>query len=367
VVERGGSADRRIRFVGVPVLLWSVYLIAIGGDVNAAWRHHAVIALGLALMIAVGFCELDARGGGARVGARAGAAAALFLVWAVQLTDPQLDRARDERWQWDGEVVGRLLGTAFAAEQPLLAVDAAGSVPYFSRLPAVDMLGLSDAYLAHHRPADFGAGVLGHELGDGAYVLSREPDLVLFCHSLTEPEPCFRSGIEMLQHPEFSASYRLIRLEGQDPYRFRAVVWARAEEGRIGIRRSRDEVVVPAWFATNTATSAAHLGFDRRLVVSVAARSPAALAALPLAPGRWTVRAMGRGSPPRVLVSQTGSRRWQSGKGSVAFELADGVEPRVDVLVRAAAPSQIFVLEAIRFERTPLEVERSDPDQEHGE
>jgi hypothetical protein len=326
-----------------------------------------VIALGLALMIAVGFSELDARGGGARAAARAGAAAALFLVWAVQLTDPQLDRARDERWQWDGEVVGRLLGTAFAAEQPLLAVDAAGSVPYFSRLPAVDMLGLSDAYLAHHRPADFGSGVLGHELGDGAYVLSREPDLVLFCHALTEPEPCFRSGVEMLQHPEFAASYRLNRLEGQDPYRFRAVVWARAEGGRIGIRRSRDEVVVPAWFATNTATSAAHLGFDRRLVVSVAARSPAALAALPLAPGRWTVSAIGRGSPPRVLVSRTGSKRWQNGKGSVAFELADGVEPRVDVLVRAAAPSQIFVLEAIRFERTPLEVERSDPEQEHGE
>lgn len=367
VVARGGAADRRIRFVGVPVLLWSGYLVAIGGDVNAAWRHHTVIALGLALMIAIGLSELDARGGGAQVAARAGAAAALFLVWAVQLTDPQLDRAREERWQWDGEVVGRLLGTAFAAEQPLLAVDAAGSVPYFSRLPAVDMLGLSDGYLAHHRPADFGSGVLGHELGDGAYVLSRRPDLVLFCHSFTEPEPCFRSGHEMVRSPEFAASYRLIRLEGQDPYRFRAVIWARAENGRIGIRRSRDEVIVPAWFATDTATSAAHLGFDRKLVVSVAARSPAALSALLLAPGRWTVSAIGRGSPPRVLVSESGSKRWRSDQGSVTFELADGAQPRVDVLVRAPAPSQIFVLEAIRFERTPLEVERHDPDEKHDE
>ena len=227
-------------------------------------------------MIAIGLAELEAREGGARAAARAGAAVALFLVWAVQLTDPQLDRAREERWQWDGEVVGRLLGTAFAAEQPLLAVDAAGSVPYFSRLPAVDMLGLSDGYLAHHRPADFGSGALGHELGDGAYVLSREPDLVLFCHTFAQPEPCFRSGVEMVRSPEFAAAYRLIRLEGQDPYRFRAVVWARAEGGPIGIRRSENEVVVPAWFATDTATSAAHLGFDRKLVVSVAARSPAA-------------------------------------------------------------------------------------------
>jgi len=360
-VRRGGAEDRRIRFVAVPMLLWCGYLVAIGGDVNAAWRHHTVIALGLALIIALGLSELETRGGGAKVAARAGAAAALFLLWVLQLSDPQLDRARNERWQWDGEVVGRLLGTAFAAEQPLLAVDAAGSVPFFSRLPALDMLGLSDGYLAHHRPVDFGSGALGHELGDGAYVLSREPDLVLFCYRFTQPEPCFRSGLELVRSPDFAAAYRLIRLEGQDPYRFRAVIWARAEKGRIGIRRGPSEVVVPAWFATDTATSAAHLGFDRKLVVSVAARSPAALAALPLAPGRWTASAVGYGPPPRVLVSETGSKRWRSGEGSVAFDLARAREPRVDVLVRAAGPSQIFVLEALRFERTPLEMESRDP------
>ena len=366
-VRRDGEADRRIRFIAVPVLLWCGYLIAIGGDVNAAWRHHTVIALGLAMILAVGLTELEARGGPARLAARAGAAAALFLVWMVQLSDPQLDRAREERWVWDGEVVGRLLGTAFAAEQPLIAVDAAGSLPYFSKLPAVDMLGLSDGFLTHHRPADFGTGALGHELGDGSYVLSRKPDLVLFCHTFAQPEPCFRSGIEMIRSPEFSDAYRLIRLEGQDPYRFRAVVWARAEGGRIGIRRSPNEVVVPAWFATDTATSAAHLGFDRKLVVSVGKRSPAALAGLPLPPGRWTVSAIGRGSPPKVLVSKSGSKQWSSGEGSVAFELAGGRDPRVDVLVRAAAPSKVFVLEALRFERTPLPVEPRDPDQKHAE
>jgi len=360
-LRRGDAAHRRIRFLAVPMLLWCGYLVAIGGDVNAAWRHFTPIALGLALMIAIGLSELDAREGGARVAARASALATLCLLWVLQLSDPQLNRARDERWQWDGEVVGRLLGTAFAAEQPLLAVDAAGSVPYFSRLPALDMLGLSDGFLAHHRPSDFGSGVLGHELGDGAYVLSREPDLVLFCYRFTLPEPCFRSGIEMLDDPRFAAAYRLIRLEGHDPYLFRSVIWARAEGGRIGIRRSESEVVVPAWFATDAAASAAHLGVNGKLVVSVAARSPAGVAALALVPGGWTVSAIGRGPAPRVLVSETGSKTWRSGEGSVAFELAGGGEPRVDVLVRAAGPSEIFVLEALRFERTALELESRDP------
>jgi hypothetical protein len=283
----------------------------------------------------------------------------------AQLSDPQLDRARNERWQWDGEVVGRLLGTAFAAEQPLLAVDAAGSVPYFSRLPALDMLGLSDRFLAHHPPEDFGLGAPGHELGDGAYVLSREPDLVLFCHRFTEPEPCFRSGFEMARDPRFSADYRLIRVEGHDPYLFRAVIWARAQGGRIGIRRSESEVVVPAWFATDVPDSAAHLGFDRRLVVSVAAGSPAGVAALPLAPGRWTLSALGRGPLPRVLVTQTGSKRWRSGDGSVGFELPAGGEPRVDVLVRAPGPSAVFVLDALRFERAAAQVQGGDPREQH--
>jgi hypothetical protein len=362
-VQRGGAADRRIRFVAVPVFLWCGYLVAIGGDVNAAWRHFMVIALGLALVIGVGLAELDARGGNPKLAAGAAAAGALFLLWSVQLSDPQLDRARNERWPWDGEVVGRLLGTAFAAEQPLLAVDAAGSVPYFSRLPALDMLGLSDAFLAQHRPPDFGSGAPGHELGDGAYVLSREPDLVLFCHRFTEPEPCFRSGVEMMHRPEFAAAYRLIRLEGSDPYLFRSLIWARAEKGRIGIRRSPSEVVVPAWFVTDAGASAAHLGFDRKLVVSVAAASPAGLAALPLAAGDWTVSAIGKGRRPRVLVTETGSKRWRSGEGSAAFSLPADGDPRVDVLVRASGPSEVFVLEALRFERAASQVEGGDPRQ----
>jgi hypothetical protein len=363
-VRRGGVADRRIRFLAAPTLLWCGYVILIGGDVNAAWRHLTPVALGLALMIAVGISELDARGPGGKLFARVGAATALFLVWAFQLSDPQLDRARNERWTWDGQVVGSLLGTAFAEEQPLLALDAAGSVAYYSRLPALDMLGLSDSYLAHHRPDDFGSGALGHELGDGNYVLSREPDLALFCYRFVVPDPCFRSGLEMMRDPRFADLYRLIRLEGQHPYLFRFVIWARAEGGRIGIRRSQSEVVVPAWFVTNAGANTAHLGFDRDLVVTVGPRMPAGIAALALPPGRWIATAVGEGPAPRVLVSQTGSKAWSNGEGSVAFELTGSDESRVDVIVRAAGPSSIFVLDELRFERTPLGVEGRDPRQQ---
>jgi len=156
-------------------------------------------------------------------------------------------------------------------------------------------------------------------------------------------------------------------VEGNDPYLFRAVIWARANGGRIGIQRSESEVLVPAWFATDVPNSAAHLGFDRRLVMSVAVGSPAGLAALPLAPGRWTLSAIGRGPLPQVLVSQTGSKSWHSGDGSVGFELPAAGGPRVDVLVRAQAPTEVFVLEALRFERAASQMESGDPRQQHGQ
>ena len=56
---------------------------------------------------------------------------------------------------------GRLLGAAFEREQPLLAATAAGALPFFSRLPALDMLGLNDRFLARNPPPN-----LGQDYGD---------------------------------------------------------------------------------------------------------------------------------------------------------------------------------------------------------
>ena len=57
-----------------------------------------------------------------------------------------------------------MLKEAFGDQQPLYAVDNAGCLPNFSGLPALDMLGLNDHYLAHHPPPNIGTGYLGHEL-----------------------------------------------------------------------------------------------------------------------------------------------------------------------------------------------------------
>jgi hypothetical protein len=348
----------------MPVAFWCAYVVAIGGDVFPAWRHFTPIVVGLCLILAVALAELDRHPGRARSVARAASGVGLLLLVGLQLVDPQNQRAREERWEWDGEVVGRLLGSAFAAQQPLLAVDAAGAVPFFAKLPALDMLGLTDRALARKRPPDFGAGALGHELGDGAYVLGREPDLVLFCLPTGGAQPCFRSGIEMLADPRFAARYRLIQLEGDDPRRVRTQLWARAEGGRIGIERTPTEVVVPAWFATGA--QPARLGSDGRLRVEVAAGAPASVAALALERGLWRVTPLGIGPAPRVSTAVAGSRRLRGREASALLLVGSGMpDLQVDVVMSAGAAGEPFALERLRFERVPLAAQRHEPGAEH--
>lgn len=65
--------------------------------------------------------------------------------------------------------------SAHAASDDIVAVDAAGIIPYHTGLRAIDMLGLNDVHIAHLSVATLGAGHAGHEKFDPAYVLAQEP------------------------------------------------------------------------------------------------------------------------------------------------------------------------------------------------
>jgi hypothetical protein len=58
-----------------------------------------------------------------------------------------------------------------------IAVASAGAIPYYSRLPAIDMYGLNDAHIARQ---PFPAGAAGRLMKwDNAYVLARRPELIV--------------------------------------------------------------------------------------------------------------------------------------------------------------------------------------------
>jgi len=165
--------------------LWCLYIVRIGGDFIEFRFLVPVLPFAFVLILGVVFKVIQQRG------VRA-ALLALVLFGSVQhaatfgralrmgaianraelrapLTDPSSD--------WVG--IGKVLGRAFAgAPQPLIAVMPAGAIPYFSRLPAIDMLGLNDRWVARHGiPLE---GMAGHaRLAPLRYLVERRANLVL--------------------------------------------------------------------------------------------------------------------------------------------------------------------------------------------
>ena len=59
-----------------------------------------------------------------------------------------------------------------------IAVSAAGAIPYFSGLPALDLYGLNDRHISR-QPFSEAHAYTGHAKWDSSYVLSEEPELVV--------------------------------------------------------------------------------------------------------------------------------------------------------------------------------------------
>ena len=80
-------------------------------------------------------------------------------------------------------------------------------IPYYSGLPTIDMLGLNDVHIAHHGKRD-PMMRFAHQVGDGAYVLSREPGVILFGGFLKkEASGYFVSDRQIWSSPEFERHY----------------------------------------------------------------------------------------------------------------------------------------------------------------
>ena len=112
---------------------------------------------------------------------------------------------------------------ANAPEGSVIASTPAGSIAYHSSHPVIDMLGLNDEHIAHGQVGEMGSRRAGHEKGDGAYVLSREPEFILLgnvavlARPLSEEEMpakiVQRSEEEIWASPEFHRDYERVAVE----------------------------------------------------------------------------------------------------------------------------------------------------------
>jgi len=334
--------------VAIPLtvaLAWTGYLILIGGDIFPGWRQLLLALVALATLIAEGAAQAAPRLGLGPVVATT--VPVLLLTLPDQLRDLENIRARHERWEWDGLSIGHLLRTTVGDRAPLLAVDAAGALPYWSGLPSLDMLGLNDAYIAHHPPASFGKGGIGHELGDGDYVLRRAPDIIAFNNAAGYRKPQFLSGRQMLRRPEFTRNYQLVPVVGRIGNRAAGDLFIRREGGKLSVVRSEAGLEIPGWFFASDRARAT-LGRHGDLVTPVSDAVPGDLPPLEVPAGTYRLHVEPADAGLRVGVRCHNLSPHASEGDAAVLELARKQSLRILV---APPPGATIELRSVRLER----------------
>lgn len=185
---------RRIPVAYVASLLvgWSVYVTYIGGDSLSRFRFfQPVLPIFYALIAASGAALFVSLRPSTTVGAPLRATMLALLVGAA-ITYTILPSANgigasSLRYETAQLEARQIIGSWLRQEVPdttLVAVIAAGTMPYTSERPSLDMLGLNDEHIAHAPFPQFRSGA-GHEKYDSTYVLDRKPQIIIVYDSLT--------------------------------------------------------------------------------------------------------------------------------------------------------------------------------------
>ncbi|MCA9509404.1 MAG: hypothetical protein KC560_01780, partial [Myxococcales bacterium] len=191
-----------------------VWYLRIGGDALVYYRMWAWAQPLVALLLGHAVGALLAPPAGLARRALVAVAAALPLACLPNSFagfDIAYLRTDDARIR-DLGALGRFL--AARAPHATIAANAIGAVGFASRLPVVDMLGLTSARVA--RAPGKALGVPGHESHDGAWVLDQRPDVVLvgIPRASAAPlpieqafQPAFPSDLDLLADPRFRRDY----------------------------------------------------------------------------------------------------------------------------------------------------------------
>ncbi|KQS92522.1 glycosyltransferase family 39 protein [Chryseobacterium sp. Leaf394] len=228
-------------FLLLNVIAWGAYITSVGGDIFPAYRQYYVVII---LLIFATICGLK------YISFKKLSNFWKFMLFFVLLLNgvlqhfiPANHSAIDERWEFRGMQLGENLKSAFP-KHTLIAVTAAGCIPYSSQLPTVDMLGLNDYYIPRHPPANFGNGPLAHELGDANYVMKRNPDIIIFNTGNRAEDVQFNITQQLMKNSLFRKNY--IESSVYDPNN-QYILYLNKYSENTGIKRSDRKIVVPGY------------------------------------------------------------------------------------------------------------------------
>ncbi|MEW6536319.1 MAG: hypothetical protein AB1454_11970 [Candidatus Auribacterota bacterium] len=190
-------------FFTLGTIYW-LYVISVGGDIFPGYRFFVPL---LPVLYAALFLFLDS----CRNFPYRNTLITAALICILSILAVQMYIRDDYRNLYKDKVspVGKTIGIWMRKNLPsntVIALNAVGAIPYFSRLKTIDMLGLTDPYLAHNVQKS-GSGWAGHEIGDGNYVLSRQPDIIILTGPWGSRYPLFKADYELYYSEEFHNQY----------------------------------------------------------------------------------------------------------------------------------------------------------------
>jgi hypothetical protein len=100
--------------------------------------------------------------------------------------------------------------------------------------------------------------------------------------------------MEMLQSGDLMRWYSPVNVLGTFPYAARAAFWVRQDSSKIGIRRTPDQVEIPAYLISGNRASAAQFNAEDKLILPVSVKEPAGINILDPLPGDWTCEVVSR-------------------------------------------------------------------------
>jgi hypothetical protein len=322
------------------IVVWTGYVVVIGGDHFPAFRHLLITQMCCAVLLVLGLSRWKAHGRWPLAALALVCGLAVPYVWTQRRVD-RINVAHRARWQWDGQAVGETFGRAFGRERPLWAVTAAGCLPYFSRLPALDLLGLNDAHIAR-QPPDYSLP-LAHDHGDGDYVLEREPDLITFGLPRGGP-PLFKSGREMATDPRFAEDYQRVTFRTLRPISVLSATYVR-RHGRVGFSGNASRLTVPAYLLRG---ASGHPMPDGSLGAQLARGKRTTLNLPELPTGRYSMYLEPTNTKVEVrLVSRVGRALRSDAEGTRVFVVPAATSLRIE----ARAPWLTTLLGSIVIER----------------
>jgi hypothetical protein len=170
---------RRALVMSVAVVFQTIYVVSVGGESLGLKRFYVPVLPPLAFLVGLAF--LSAAGQKRwfvwrrRDLAVVQVVALCYSLFLILVGASPI--VREEYIEGNRKLGEHLAKTRDPST--LIAVSAAGAIPYFSGLPALDLYGLNDLHIARQPFFHGWHAHTGHAKWDSSYVLSREPDLVV--------------------------------------------------------------------------------------------------------------------------------------------------------------------------------------------